>query len=228
MIIRVFHAEAKPGQTSAMEEKFRVSLFSSVRALPGLLALLPGRPADAAGRGFAMITVWDSPASLVAFTGPDWRRTVIPTGALPFLASCTVEHFEFYGDPATDPLPGRPSPIAAGTPPADAAMIIRIFRAVVRPGLAGAFEANTRDFSLPTVRTHPGLLAFFPGRPVDGAGGTFIMITVWDSLASIEAFTGPDWRRAVLPAAEQPLLESCSVEHLKFFSPPAAAAPPSA
>ncbi|HTT56551.1 MAG TPA: hypothetical protein VMF63_05545 [Opitutaceae bacterium] len=109
MIIRVFRAVAKPGQLPALEAKFRGSFFSSVRGHPGLLALLPGRPVDAAGREFTMITVWDSTASLANFTGPDWHRSVIPTGALSALESCTVEHFDFYGDPATDPLPGQPA-----------------------------------------------------------------------------------------------------------------------
>jgi len=100
-------------------------------------------------------------------------------------------------------------------------MVIRIFRAVVRPGLNDLFEARTREFSLPAVRSHPGLLAFFPGRPLDKSDHTFVMITVWESLASVEAFTGPDWRRSVVPAAEEPLLESCSVEHYEFYGPPA-------
>lgn len=110
-------------------------------------------------------------------------------------------------------------------------MIIRIFRAVVRPGMSEAFEARTREFSLPTVRTHPGLLAFFPGRPIDESDRTFVMITVWESMASVEAFTGPNWRRAVIPAEEQPLLESCSVDHYEFYGHPAdspVAAPPPA
>jgi quinol monooxygenase YgiN len=101
-------------------------------------------------------------------------------------------------------------------------MIIRVFRAVVRPGLAAAFEARTREFSLPTVRTHPGLIAFYPGRPVDEANRTFVMITIWDSIASVEAFTGPDWRQAVVPAAEQPLLESCTIEHFEHYGDPGA------
>lgn len=107
MTIRVFRVTAKPGQMPALEAKFRGSFFSSVRAHPGLLALLPGRPVDETGREFVMITVWDSLASLENFTGPGWHRTVIPTGAMPFLESCTVEHFDFYGDPANDPAPGQ-------------------------------------------------------------------------------------------------------------------------
>jgi heme-degrading monooxygenase HmoA len=105
-------------------------------------------------------------------------------------------------------------------------MIIRIFRAVVRPGLAAMFEARTREFSLPTVRTHPGLLAFYPGRPIDEAAREFVMITVWDSRASVEAFTGPNWRRVIIPSEEQPLLESCTVEHYEFYGDPAGDPPP--
>jgi heme-degrading monooxygenase HmoA len=101
-------------------------------------------------------------------------------------------------------------------------MIIRVFRAVVRPGMAAMFEARTREASLPTVRTHPGLIAFFPGRPLDESTGEFVMITVWDSLASVEAFTGPNWRRTVIPSEEQPLLQSCTVEHYEFYGDPTA------
>jgi heme-degrading monooxygenase HmoA len=100
-------------------------------------------------------------------------------------------------------------------------MILRVFRAVVKPGQAAAFEAKTRANSMPVVRTHPGLLAFYPGRPIDESTREFVMITVWDSLASVEAFTGPDWRRMVIPPEEQPLLESCSVQHFEFYGDPA-------
>jgi heme-degrading monooxygenase HmoA len=101
-------------------------------------------------------------------------------------------------------------------------MILRVFRAVVKPGRAAAFEAMTRAYSLPVIRTHPGLVAFYPGRPIDELAREFVMITVWDSLASVEALTGPDWRRTIMISTEeQPLLESCSIEHYEFYSDPA-------
>jgi len=100
-------------------------------------------------------------------------------------------------------------------------MILRIFRAVVKPGQAADFETMTRAYSLPVIPTHPGLVAFYPGRPVDASTREFVMITVWDSLASVEAFTGPDWRRTVMVSTEeQPLLESCTIEHYEFYSYP--------
>jgi quinol monooxygenase YgiN len=101
-------------------------------------------------------------------------------------------------------------------------MIIRVFRAVIRPGLAAIFEARTRELTIATIRAHAGLVAFYPGRPIDESDRTFVMITVWESMASVEAFTGPDWRRMMIPVEEQPLLESCSVEHFEFFDDSAA------
>jgi heme-degrading monooxygenase HmoA len=101
-------------------------------------------------------------------------------------------------------------------------MILRIFRAKVNPGQVAAFEAMTRAYSLPAIPAHPGLVAFYPGRPIDASTREFVMVTVWESLAAVEAFTGPDWRRTVMISTEeQPLLESCTIEHYEFYSFPA-------
>jgi heme-degrading monooxygenase HmoA len=96
-------------------------------------------------------------------------------------------------------------------------MIIRIFRAKIRPGRAQDFERRARALSVPLVRRQPGLLAFFPGRPLLPSDDEFTMVTVWDSLDSLKAFTGEKWGSPFVPDDELPLIEGASVEHFAVY-----------
>src|SRR5579859_4714954 len=97
------------------------------------------------------------------------------------------------------------------------AMIIRVFRAQPKRGQSVDFESKARALSVPLVKKQPGLVAYFPGKPLDDENGDFVMITVWDSIESLKAFAGDDFNAAVIPAEEIPLLESTSVQHYTVY-----------
>lgn len=103
-------------------------------------------------------------------------------------------------------------------------MIVRIFRARVRPGQQAAFEEKARALSVPLVRAQPGLLAFFPGRPL-GDGDEFVMVTVWRDLDALRGFVGDDWRQAVVPLEEVPFLWETSVQHYAAYGDSSVGAP---
>lgn len=96
-------------------------------------------------------------------------------------------------------------------------MIVRVFRAQVRPGATADFEAAIREHSIPLVQGADGLVSWCAGRPL-GQRGEFVMVTVWRDLESLREFAGPDWQReGVIPAAELPLLEGTVLHHYEVF-----------
>lgn len=96
-------------------------------------------------------------------------------------------------------------------------MIIRVFRATVKQGKEADFEAKARALSVPLVKGQRGLVTFLPGKPLRSGEREFVMITVWESIESLQAFAGTDYSAAVIPPEEVPLLESTSVEHYVMY-----------
>ena len=91
-------------------------------------------------------------------------------------------------------------------------MIIRVFRAQPRAGQETAYERLIRVDSMDLVRAQPGLLALYTGQAVgEGPTGEIVMVSVWEDQASMEAFTGPDWRTPVALPDEDQLVDSTEV-----------------
>jgi quinol monooxygenase YgiN len=96
-------------------------------------------------------------------------------------------------------------------------VIVRVFRARVRPGSAADFEASVRQLSIPLVKAADGLVSWWAGRPL-GETGEFVMVTVWRDLESLQEFAGPDWQReGVIPADELPLLDGTVLHHYELI-----------
>lgn len=68
------------------------------------------------------------------------------------------------------------------------------------------------------VKAQPGMVGFYSGRPMGAASDEFVMVTVWDNLASLQAFAGTDWNRSVIPEPERPLLAESSVQHYDLIA----------
>jgi len=84
--------------------------------------------------------------------------------------------------------------------------------------LQSEFEAKVRELSIFLVEAQKDMVAFYSGRPMDSASDEFVMVTVWDSLASLQAFAGADWNTSVIPEPERPLLAESSVQHYRLAS----------
>jgi quinol monooxygenase YgiN len=96
-------------------------------------------------------------------------------------------------------------------------MIVRVFRARVRPGQAADFEATVREHSLARIREAEGIVSWWAGRPL-GETGEFVVVTVWRDMDSLRGFAGPDWQReAVLPADVLPMLDETVLHHYELF-----------
>lgn len=81
-------------------------------------------------------------------------------------------------------------------------MIARIWRGQVRTDKADAYMQLMRDVALPDYQGTPGNLGAYalhrehdadPGPDIHGQGVTeVVMLSLWESLAAIEAFAGED------------------------------------
>jgi heme-degrading monooxygenase HmoA len=95
------------------------------------------------------------------------------------------------------------------------AVIVRVFRGQVRPGMGPAFERFVRDRALPQLRSRPGMLSAHLGLPTPATPDEYMVITVWRDLESLRAFAGPDWDRVVVGPDEARLLARSWVHHAR-------------
>ncbi len=91
--------------------------------------------------------------------------------------------------------------------------IIRVFRAIVKPGKNDEFQSFFLDAALPLVRSQDGLLAVTIGLPSEVSPNEFLMISVWDSLDSLRKFAGEEWSKAVIDPREAHLMQETFVHH---------------
>ena len=98
-------------------------------------------------------------------------------------------------------------------------MIVRVFEARIRAGKLGEFEELLKSVSIPLVLAQPGLLECRTGRPVGGANpDTFVMVSVWRDVPSIQAFAGDDWEQPVIPdPREAAIIEASTVRHFEVL-----------
>ena len=92
-------------------------------------------------------------------------------------------------------------------------MIIRVFRARLKPGKRPTFERLCNVVSLPLMRGQPGMLAASITQPAPRREGEFALVSVWRDLESLKAFAGESWQAAVILPSEADLLEEAWVEH---------------
>jgi heme-degrading monooxygenase HmoA len=99
-------------------------------------------------------------------------------------------------------------------------VIARIWTGATRTADADAYERYMREVALPGYADVAGNRGVLMLRRARGDDRTeFTMITVWDELANIVAFAGPDPERAVFyPRDEQFLVErDLSVRHYQVY-----------
>ena len=95
-------------------------------------------------------------------------------------------------------------------------MIIRIFRARPKAGMADELAQLIEQVSIPFVDRQPGLLARYTGRGIGSTGDELVMITVWESLEAMKNMTGDDWESAVIPdQREAERIAKNSVHHFE-------------
>ncbi len=71
-------------------------------------------------------------------------------------------------------------------------MIVRIFRVRVMEGKLAEWQQKVEAHSIPWMRKQTGLIAFYPGKPMDGESREYSMTSIWKDVASIRRAAGED------------------------------------
>lgn len=95
----------------------------------------------------------------------------------------------------------------------ETAMIVRVFRARLKPGRRGDFERLCRDRSIPHLRTLEGCQAVHVGRQLEEYPDEFVLVSVWRDLESLKRFAGEHWRTPLVLPGEAEMIESASAQH---------------
>lgn len=92
-------------------------------------------------------------------------------------------------------------------------MIIRVFRARLKPGQRAAYERLCSEVSVPLMRAQPGCQAIYIAPSRAGHVNDFTYVSVWRDLESMRGFTGEHWQAVTILPGEAELLESVQVAH---------------
>lgn len=99
-------------------------------------------------------------------------------------------------------------------------MIVRLYKAKIRPGQEKKWDQIIQDVALPLMRKQAGLVdAFYTWDTWDG-GKEFAFVSLWASLDAIKKFAGKNWDQAVIPEEEKPYILSTRVEHFEPLRSP--------
>ena len=94
MIIRVFRAYVHAGKQQEFEEFFLNKALSNIRAQPGLVSVMVGKPLADTPTEFLVVTVWRDLESLKGFAGENWQNPVIDPDEVDLLSKTFVHHYE--------------------------------------------------------------------------------------------------------------------------------------
>ena len=97
-------------------------------------------------------------------------------------------------------------------------MIIRVFRALIRPEKVDQFRDMLVRLSIPMVAAASGMRGYYVGQPLDPAVPEFTVTTLWEDLDALKAFAGDDWNRAVIPPDEVPLIVESFIHHYEILA----------
>jgi heme-degrading monooxygenase HmoA len=85
-------------------------------------------------------------------------------------------------------------------------MISRHWRGIAKREFADRYVGHLKNETLPQLASLPGFVRATVLRRELAAGTEFQVVTLWDSLSSIEAFTGVNVDAAVVPSEVQAMM----------------------
>ena len=92
-------------------------------------------------------------------------------------------------------------------------MILRVFRARLKPGAREAFGKLVNDVSIPLLRSQAGMVTLHVGRPLPEYPDEFVLVSVWTDLECLKAFAGETWDQPLITPGEAVLIQECTVQH---------------
>lgn len=89
-------------------------------------------------------------------------------------------------------------------------MILRMWKGKVCSENFERFKDRFENHDLPILRSQRGCVGAFLSRDYYDKDGTFAIITLWENLDSLTAFTGKDWDKPVSGDSETRVVEGAS------------------
>ena len=96
-------------------------------------------------------------------------------------------------------------------------MIIRVFRARIKPGCNDEFESFLRNGPIPRIAARPGLIVQHVGRPTAHSPDEFVYVSVWEDVVALRGFAGDRWYEAVIDEEEEHLLLETFIHHYEVI-----------
>lgn len=92
-------------------------------------------------------------------------------------------------------------------------MIVRIFRARLKPGKRAEFERLCYEKFFSVVRKQPGCITLRISEPLERKPDEFVLVSIWKDLASLKDFAGERWNEVVTVPGESEMVEEAAVMH---------------
>lgn len=92
-------------------------------------------------------------------------------------------------------------------------MIIRVFRAIVKPGQHNAFEEFLQKTALPLVQSQEAVLTTYVGTPTIYNPDEFVFISTWRDIEGLKHFSGEQWQEEVVAPEAALLLRESYIYH---------------
>lgn len=93
IITRIFRVRIDRTLRQEFEAAFASVSVHAVSSAQGSISSSILMPTRWTPDEYAMISLWENEASLVAFAGEQWDRPVIPSGMEKFVLDCSVHHY---------------------------------------------------------------------------------------------------------------------------------------
>jgi heme-degrading monooxygenase HmoA len=98
-ITRIFRVRIDTEFRREFEDLFSSVSLHKIHEAAGYISASIHRPTNSAPDEYAMISQWESEASLKVFFGATWNQCVITRGAEKFVVACWVHHYESWDRP---------------------------------------------------------------------------------------------------------------------------------
>jgi heme-degrading monooxygenase HmoA len=96
--------------------------------------------------------------------------------------------------------------------------ITRIFRIQIIAELRHEFEEKFASVSVLAVNEASGFISLVILKPTKWTPDDYAMISLWENEASLQAFAGEEWKRAVIPPGMERFVVECSVHHYESWA----------
>jgi hypothetical protein len=124
---------------------------------------------------------------------------------------------QFYIFGAIAFCPAALSSVLLETRLLEAAMIVRIFRVWVQNGKQEEWRHMVEEHSIPWMKSQNGILAFYPGMPINAVDHEFSMTSIWTSVEAIRQAVGENWKEAILFGDEAAIADRIEMHYYEVF-----------